>query len=351
MSLPDLDERFDELVLELRATQVSAPAELRERVLGLTASEPEPAKRRWRPSRRLALVAVPVAVVLAAAGALVGGLVTSGGGKPLAREGSVAAQALKTATPPRPAPRSAPLSPTFQAPRQAGAGGAGSTIAPSRGRAQLYTADIYLRVKNLSGATKSALATTRSLGGYVRSVHYDDGKTSGGAELVVRVPIRAVQTAIVRFSALGTILEQRVETQDAQPGLDARFRQMQALRLQISKLQKLPVTDSTTAKIAKLQRALRALQAEQAQDVRQYSYATIALGLTAKQPAKPKPQPAMPSRIDRTLDRAGAILLDEAVVVLYVLIVGGPIALLGAFFLAGGRAVRRRGEARLLERS
>jgi hypothetical protein len=63
------------------------------------------------------------------------------------------------------------------------------------------------------------------------------------------------------------------------------------------------------------------------------------------------PQPAQPSRIDRTLDRAGKILLDEAVVVLYVAIVGGPIALLAAFFLAGGRALRRRGDARLLERS
>src|SRR5262249_15964027 len=154
---------------------------------------------------------------------------------------------------------------------------AGSTLAPSQGRAQLYTADITLRVENLSTATKSALATTRSLGGYVRSVHYAEGKDSGSADLVVRVPIRPGQTAIGRSSAVGTILEQGVDTQDVQPQLDARFRQMQALRLQISKLQKLPITDSTSAKIAKLQRELRVLQAEQAQESHQYSFATIAL--------------------------------------------------------------------------
>src|SRR5438093_13404380 len=83
MSLPDLDERFDDLVLELRATQVSAPPELRDRVRALAAAQPEEqaAQRRRRPPlRRLALVAVPVAVVLAAAGALLGGFLTSGGG-------------------------------------------------------------------------------------------------------------------------------------------------------------------------------------------------------------------------------------------------------------------------------
>src|SRR5438132_1620832 len=115
---------------------------------------------RGLPLRRLALVAVPTAVVLAAAGALVGGFATSGGGKKqvisVTRGPAFGAKAA-------PAPsRSAPGASVHKA------AGAGATIAPSGGRAQLYTADITLRVKNLSAATKSALATTRSLGGYVR---------------------------------------------------------------------------------------------------------------------------------------------------------------------------------------
>src|SRR5205823_1710455 len=102
---------------------------------------------------------------------------------------------------------------------------------------------------------------------------------------------------------------------------------------------------------ARLRKELKALQADRAQAVKRASFATIALGLTSKKVRKPVPAPAQPTRIDRTLDRAGAILLDEAVVVLYVLVVGAPIALLAALFIAGGRALRRRGEARLLERS
>src|SRR4051812_22641386 len=84
MPSPELDERFDQLVLELRATRLAAPGELRERVRALAAeAQPAPVRKRRRlalPVRRVALVALPAIVVLAAAGALVGGLVTSGGG-------------------------------------------------------------------------------------------------------------------------------------------------------------------------------------------------------------------------------------------------------------------------------
>src|SRR5207248_2079248 len=78
-------------------------------------------------------------------------------------------------------PGATPRSTTFGQ-VQSGSGGA---LAPSRTRAQQYEADLYLRVRDLSRATKSALRVTRSLGGYVRSVHYDDGRAAGSAELVV----------------------------------------------------------------------------------------------------------------------------------------------------------------------
>jgi hypothetical protein len=355
--LPDLDERFEELVLELRATRVAAPAGLRERVAGLDAAQPvgasAAANRRRLPVRRLALAAVPAAVALALAGALVAGLATSGGGR---RERARALGAsVHTAKVPLARSQPAPERDVFSAPagqvgRQGTAGGAAG-LAPSGSRAQLYTADLYLRVASLSGATKSALALTRALGGYVRSIHYADGSSAGDAELVVRVPVGAVQRAIVRFSALGTILTQRVVAQDVQPRLDARFRLLQALRRDISKLQRGPLGSAATRKLIRLRRELRALEAEQAQAARRVSFATVALGLTTRKASKPSPQAVQPPRIRRTLERAGAILLDEAVVVLYVLIVGGPIALLAAFFLAGGRVLRRRGVARLLERS
>ena len=66
-------------------------------------------------------------------------------------------------------------------------------------------------------------AQTRALGGYVRTVDYGEGRGEGTARLVVRVPIGRVQTAILRFSELGTILDQHVSVRDVQPGLDRRF--------------------------------------------------------------------------------------------------------------------------------
>src|ERR1051325_7660000 len=99
---------------------------------------------------------------------------------------------------------------------------------------QDYEAEMRLRVRDLSATTKRALALTRGFGGYVRSVDYGSGRAAGTADLLVRIPIGSVQAAIVRFSALGTILDQHVAIQDVQQSFDLRFRQLQALRARIT---------------------------------------------------------------------------------------------------------------------
>src|SRR5689334_25447592 len=53
-----------DLVSELRAARVAAPAELRERVRSIAAADTEP--RRWFTWRRAFVVAVPVAAAIAA---------------------------------------------------------------------------------------------------------------------------------------------------------------------------------------------------------------------------------------------------------------------------------------------
>ncbi len=58
--------------------------------------------------------------------------------------------------------------------------------------------------------------------------------------------------------------------------------------------------------------------------------------------------PHEPNRIERALDRAGSVLLDEVKVVLYVLIVGARLLVLAILALGGVRLRRRRDEARLL---
>jgi hypothetical protein len=215
--------------------------------------------------------------------------------------------------------------------------------APTTGRAQQYDAEMQLRVKDLSRVTQTALRLTRSLGGYVRSVDYGSAQRAGTAELVVRIPLGAVQKAVVRFSALGTIVSQHVSIRDVQAGFDSRFRRLQALRTQIATAQRV----GDEAKVTRLRGQLVALQREQAQAKRRYAYATLSLGLTT---AKPVVVHSKPDRLDRALDGAGSILLKELVVLLYALIVAGPIALLAVLAFATGRIWRRRTTERLLAR-
>jgi hypothetical protein len=160
----------------------------------------------------------------------------------------------------------------------------------------------------------------------------------------VRIPVGSVQEAIVRFSALGTILAQHVSVQDVQPQFDARFKQMQALRKRIAVLQKA----GKTPEAEKLQAELAALEREQAQAARRAGFATVALVLRVPRPAAAAPH--RPGRLDRASHRAGRILLEEAVVLLYGVIVAGPLLLLGLLALYGGRSLRRRSDERLLAR-
>ena len=56
----------------------------------------------------------------------------------------------------------------------------------------------------------------------------------------------------------------------------------------------------------------------------------------------------VPSRWDDALDRAGEILVAEATIVLYALVIVGPFALLALLVWLGRRGLRKRQEAQLL---
>ena len=75
MSTPEIDERFDDLVRELR-TLPGAPDELRARVRGLTEAAPPVAPRRRR-TRRLVLVAACLVLLGVAGVAAVYGIVST----------------------------------------------------------------------------------------------------------------------------------------------------------------------------------------------------------------------------------------------------------------------------------
>src|SRR5438093_9855035 len=200
-----------------------------------------------------------------------------------------------------------------------------------------------------------SLRLTRCIGGYVRSVDYGSGTEAGTAALVVWIPVGSVQAAIVRFSALGAIVEQHVSIRDVQPGIDARFRQLQALRKGIATLQqrladpKLAAAERRLleARLAQARARLVALQHVQAQAGGRSSFATVSLSLTSRKAAAAH---ARPGRVERALDHAGSILLRELVVLVYVAVIGVPLPAPALLFVGGQRVRPRRATGRPLAR-
>jgi hypothetical protein len=335
MSQPD----HDSIVEQIRSARIAASPELRARVRTVASSAPVAAAgrpRRELPWRRVALVLVPACAAVALAASLAIGLSGSGGSSPRS--------AVREAAP-------------FSAQNGSRAGTTGSVAPPAAGRAQLYEAELTLRIDDLSAATKRALRITHDFHGYVRTVEYGSGSERGSASLVVRIPVGSVQEALVRYSAIGRILDQHVSIRDVQPGVDRRFREMQARRDLISKLQAQLESPSLTAdertalenRLVAARRQLAELQRERAALRRQTSYATVSIDLRST--AKAAVVPGDPGRIGRALHRSGQILADEVKVLVYVLIVGSPFIVLAALGAGGLRVRRRRSDERLLSTS
>ena len=74
-------------------------------------------------------------------------------------------------------------------------------------------------------------------------------------------------------------------------------------------------------------------------------YATIQLSVQTRQSSIVS---AVPSRFDNALDRAVEILALEAMIVLYALVIAGPLALLALLAWFGRRGIRRRQDEQLL---
>ena len=329
---------------EIRWARLPASPELRERVLALAAAVPPAPPQRRVPWRRLGLVLAPACLALAVAGALAGGLVDAG----RRTGGSSASTVQGEAAGKAPSARvSKPLG---------GQDAAGASLPVTPGRAQLYEAELTLKVKDLSAATKRALRLTRAFHGYVRTVDYGAGSGRGTARLVLRVPVGSIQHALVRFSALGTIVAQHVSIHDVQPPLDRRFLRIQRLRHAIASLRaRLADPGLSASERARLERTavearrrLVPLQREQARQQRRASFAALSLDLRRATAALIAPDE--PGRIGRALHRAGSILLDEVQVVVYVLIVGTPLLVLAVVGVGTLRLWRRRVETRLLAR-
>jgi Domain of unknown function (DUF4349) len=367
---------------DLRENAPEASEALRERVRTTAAGE----ERKWTPEKRppfyrryrisFAHVGIAVAafVVLTVA---MNGIVALGNGDegpsrlfagpqqpPDAVERAQSEDARNPWADPDESPEAAPLMPRRSAlpPPPAAEGGAKgpSPLPPGKQRAQDYQARIRLHVgdhDDLSQSVQTAIRTTRNLGGYVTYVDYGtSGSKDGAAELRVRVPVGRVQTAIARFSELGTILEQKTEIRDLQAQIDRITRDIQRRRDRIAKLEAELRNPTLTeaerhrleARLVQAKRGLANATRARTGFIRQSSFAKLDLAFTTGKSDEPAPPPG---ELRRTLDDALGILGAELGVLLYILIAGAPFIVLAVLAWLGARALKRGANARILERA
>jgi hypothetical protein len=198
------------------------------------------------------------------------------------------------------------------------------------------------------------MRVTRSLGGYVASASFDVPGRQGTSTLVLRIPIDRAQRALAAFAGYGTLLAQKISVQDLQQRANAQSSRIAALKRAITALETQLQGTISQAERERLEHLLSiekgrlaAQQKSLGATVRRAELARI--GLTLVTPA-PKAS-AAPGRFDRTLDDAGSVLARELEILLYALVVVGPLLALGGIAIAGGRAQRRRSDRRLLERT
>jgi hypothetical protein len=317
-----------DLVAELHAARLTAPAGLRERVRLIAAADTSdrPPRFTWR---RALVVALPVAAAVAATVVFT----RPSHERTAVPTDTLAAQSLRAA--PTPAPTHGAVTKEFAVPSD-------------NGRVQDYGATLSLRIPTATGvsdAVKRALRITTSLGGYSTSVHASSAGKDASAELTLRVPRSHVQEAMVRLSQLGTITTEQVDVLDRQADLNATDRQIARLQKQLAALRAEPPSDATKTRIAQLTARIEALQRSEAETRRTAHYATIQLSLTTAEPVEPPTQ-----HRHGPLHGVVVALTWLGIGAVYALAIGLPVlAVLLAGYLAI-RAARRRREDALLSR-
>jgi hypothetical protein len=234
-----------------------------------------------------------------------------------------------------------------------------ATLPPDQGRLQHYDVSLSLRVRDqdaLSKATNDAMRIARGFGGFVAGVEYSSAETTrGDALLTLRVPIGKVDQAIARFSKLGKIRAQHVSIQDLQATVNALNQAILDTRKSIATLQEKLGGSLPAARRIELQHQLaaregrlKALLGGRGQTVREGRLATVSLAFTT---AKRQAGVSHPGRIGRAAHDAVTLLARIGAGAVYVAILLGPLVLLGLLVLVIARALRRRGESRLLARA
>ncbi len=208
----------------------------------------------------------------------------------------------------------------------------------------------------LTDRTREAMQIARSLGGYVASVQQSTSAGKPGeADLVLKVPVGHVDTALMRLSGLGTVLDQSLSSVDLEQTLDQQRRRIRNLKVQIARIQQTLRDPSLTADVRlRLQFQLQAarqsltrLTGTNRATLREAALSDVTLALTTQRAAGAVAKHD-DSRAERAVRDAVSFLAAAGAVGLFLLIAVSPLLLIGAAWLYGARAYRRREERRLL---
>jgi Domain of unknown function (DUF4349) len=335
-----------EVVDALRALPAGAPPQLRERVRAL--GEPAPRRLALPPYRRALYVAAPACALALLAAAVVHGVVSTQP-KGSSSAGSVAPEGHARAH--TAGAKSAP--PTDQTLRAVGT----AVPAPSPARHQDYQADLRVRVGDFDALGRQAAAAmqiARELGGYVASVQQTTTTGAPGeADLVLRIPVARVETAMIRLSALGTVLDQHVSIVDLEQAVQQQRARVRALRVRIARInaalqQSLPVDVRLRLQfqLDDARQALARATGAQKSTLREAALSRISLVLTTQHALAVTKHHK--GRLGRAVSSAAGFLAAAGAIALLVLIVISPLLVIALLWWAGLRAWRRREARRLL---
>jgi hypothetical protein len=309
-----------DVVAELRAARINAPAEVRERVRLIAAEDTTPTRRfTWR---RAFVVALPVAAAIAA---------TIVATRPTEQRTVVQGEAA-----------------TVGSAAQPGVGlqqKSFSAIAPSPNRVQRVEATLSVRVPSaddVSAAMQRALRIAKSLDGFPVHVDAASRLNSATADLTLKVPRAHVRDAVTRLSALGTITAEQFDVEDLETGLNQTDRTIARVQRELSRLRAQEQTPAVQRSIEALTSRVARLQRRKAATVRSAHFATIRVHLTT-------PHAAAPQQVHHgPLHRLGIALKWLGIGAIYVVVLGAPVVLVGLLAWLVVRTVRRRREDALL---
>lgn len=292
-----------DLVAELRAARIEAPANVRAHVRLIADADTTPPRRRvtWR---RSLVVVLPIAAAVAAT------IVVT---RPTHHNAVQRGAAVERATAPSATDQ------TFGAQK--------AVPAPSTTRVQRYGATLRLRVPDpaaVSDGVTRAIRIARSLGGFESAVHTNLTGENGTADLTLRIPRANVQQAVARLTKLGTVTSEQVDITDLTAGLSQADRTIARLQRRLAALR---AQHAPPAQIAALTQQIQRLQRGESATKRSAHYATVRMHLGTP-----------PHVVNHHYVRNGIVLGACALVLLLV----GFIA---------ARTVRRRREDALLSRS